>query len=238
MNAMILAAGRGERLRPLTDQIPKPMVRVQGRPVIVHTLLRLAHLGITRIVINACHLADKLIEYVGDGSPWGVQVTWSREACCLDTGGGVVNALHHMGDAPFLVVNGDILWNCDLRPMLAYFDPARMDGVLGMVASPAGEGGDFLCDPSSGQLQRAKADPNSLTYAGILVVAPAALRHYPLAPFSLNRFFDDALLAGRLRGFPLRGQWADMGTPERLAKTAQMDWISDDLCVYNTAGGG
>lgn len=228
MNAMILAAGRGERLRPLTDQIPKPLVAVQGQPVIAYTLLRLARLGIQQIVINAYHLADKLVDYVGDGARWGVQVVWSREERCLDTGGGVVNALHLMEPAPFLVINGDILWDVDLKPMLSTFDPDRMDGLLGMVAPQAG-GGDFLCDPQTGQLQRARGLPTSMTYSGILVVAPEALTAYPLAPFSLNRFFDDALQAGRLRGFPLQGHWADMGTPERLANAQKMTWILDGL---------
>lgn len=228
MNAMILAAGRGERLRPLTDQIPKPLVAVQGQPVIAYTLLRLARLGIRRIIINAYHLADKLVDYVGDGAQWGVQVVWSREEKCLDTGGGVVNALHLMEPAPFLVINGDILWNMDLQPMLSTFDPECMDGLLGMVAPQAG-GGDFLCDPKTGQLQRAAGDLNSMTYAGILVVGAEALASYPLAPFSLNRFFDDALRAGRLRGVPLQGHWADMGTPERLANVQKMTWILDGL---------
>ncbi len=236
---MILAAGRGERLRPLTDHTPKPLVAVQGRPVIVYTLLRLARLGITHIVINACHLAEKLMAHLGDGSQWGVQITWSREESCLDTGGGVVNALHHMGEEPFLVVNGDILWNVALPPMLATFDRQRMDGLLGMVPPPpTGSGGDFLCDAASGQLQRAAGDPKALTYAGILVVTPAALAGYPPAPFSLNRFFDDALRAGRLRGFSLQGHWADMGTPERLAETEKMAWITDGLCGYNAGGSG
>lgn len=228
MNAMILAAGRGERLRPLTDTIPKPLVEVQGQPVIAYTLQRLARLGVTRIVINAFHLADKLVAYVGDGARWGVQVSWSQEKECLDTGGGIRNALHLMEPTPFLVVNGDILWNTDLRPMLSAFDPARMDGLLGMVAPQAG-GGDFLCDPRSGALQRAARDPNSMTYSGILLLAPDALAPYPLAPFSLNRFFDDALRVGRLRGIPLQGEWADMGTPERLAETQKMTWIPTGL---------
>ncbi|MEO5363676.1 MAG: nucleotidyltransferase family protein [Magnetococcus sp. DMHC-8] len=229
VHAMILAAGRGERLRPLTDHIPKPLVAVQGRPVIVYALLRLALLGVTRIVINACHLADQLMDHVGDGTRWGVQVTWSREQQCLDTGGGVVNALHHMGDAPFLVVNGDILWNVNLQAMLATFDPQQMDGLLGLVMPPEGSGGDFVLDTETGQLRRAAGAANALTYSGLLMVAPQALAHYPPVPFSLNRFFDDALQNGRLRGFALQGGWADMGTPERLAKTAEMAWIPEGI---------
>ncbi|MBF0097526.1 MAG: nucleotidyltransferase family protein [Magnetococcales bacterium] len=229
-SAMILAAGRGERLRPRTDHTPKPLIAVQGRPVIVYTLLRLAKLGITRIVINAHHLADQLIEQIGDGQQWGVQVAWSREHECLDTGGGIVNALHLMDPQhPFLVVNGDILWNLALPPLLAAFDPQHMDGLLGLVTPMETGSGDFLCNPDSGQLQRAKGDPHALTYAGILMVNPGALRPYPNTPFSLNRFFDDALQQDRLRGLPLQGGWADMGTPQRLANCEKMTWIPEGI---------
>ncbi|MBF0184385.1 MAG: nucleotidyltransferase family protein [Magnetococcales bacterium] len=228
--AMILAAGRGERLRPLTDRVPKPLVAVQGRPVIVYTLLRLAKLGIRRIAINAHHLAEQLMAEIGDGQAWGIEILWSREEQCLDTGGGVVNAMHLLdAAAPFLVVNGDILWNLDLHPLLNTFDPQRMDGLLGLVPPLEREGGDFLCQAESGELQRAKHHPQALTYAGILMVNPRALAHYPNTPFSLNRFFDDALQQDRLRGLPLHGGWADMGTPQRLANCEKMTWIPEGV---------
>lgn len=184
MNAMVLAAGRGERLRPLTDHTPKPLVIVQGQPVIVHTLLRLAQLGIAHVVINACYLADKLIDYVGDGAAWGVQVTWSREKACLDTGGGVVHALHHMGEAPFLVVNGDILWNMDLRPLLEAFDPQTMDALLGVVSNPVDSDGDFCCrtEACSSSHRQGRASPPY--HHG------AKKNHHPLATLSLRRVAD------------------------------------------------
>ena len=238
MNAMILAAGRGERLRPLTDHTPKPLVSVQGQPVIAHTLARLARLGAKKVVINACHLAEKLVHYVGDGSTWGVHVQWSLEEKCLDTGGGVVHALHHMGTTPFLVINGDILWDMDLRPLLATFDPKTMGGLLGVVETPPNERRDFLFSTKTGQLQRAahglpnrpmNEDQKGVTYSGIQVLRPQALAHYPDEPFSLNRFYDDALQAGQLRGLRLHGQWADMGTPERLKKVRKMGWTSGTL---------
>lgn len=260
MNAMILAAGRGERLRPLTDHRPKPLVIVQGRPVIEHTLLRLARLGIHHVVINACYLAEKLMAHVGDGAAWGVRVTWSHEESCLDTGGGVVHALHHVGQAPFLVINGDILWHMDLTPLLTAFNPNTMDGLLGVIATPADNTVDFLLgthevssphtilDPqpplpfhnpqanpgTTGPLWRAagrSANKNQkkVTYTGIQVLRPQALATYPDEPFSLNRFYDDALKTGRLRGLCLHGSWTDMGIPERLALAQKMGWTLDNF---------
>ena len=241
MNAMILAAGRGDRLRPLTDHIPKPLVDVQGQPVIAHTLARLARLGVVHVCINACYLAEKLIAYVGDGSAWGVQVTWSREAQCLDTGGGVVQALRYVGEAPFLVVNGDILWDMDLRPLLAAFNAQTMDGLLAVVKNPEDGSGDFFYSTQS-QEKMASAAPvgrlrrvagcvvaegqKMVTYSGIQILQPLAFKHYSAEPFSLNRFYDTALQGGRLRGLLLHGHWADMGTPERLEKARKIEWTS------------
>lgn len=239
MNAMILAAGRGERLRPLTDHQPKPLVKVRGRPVIDYTLEHLARLNIRHVVINACYLAEQLMDYVGDGSAWNIAVTWSHEKSCLDTGGGVVHALCHVGDLPFLVVNGDILWTLDLRPLLTTFDVHSMDGLLALVTTPTDREADFLYtepDPSSqnraGFLVRAagrpvEKDQKRVTYSGIQVLRPQALSEYPDTPFSLNRFYDDALTRGRLRGLWLPGRWSDMGTIERLEKAQKYEWTSD-----------
>ena len=225
MNAMILAAGRGERLGPLTDRIPKPLVPVGDRPVIEHTLSGLARHGIRRVVINVWHLADKLMAHVGDGSAWRMSVTWSREQRLMNTGGGVRQALPLLGDAPFLAVNGDILWNADLSPLLAGFDAGRMDGLLGLVVNPPDGEGDFLCDPADGRLLRGRRQPGAWTYSGIQVLRPQALAVYPEEPFSLNRFYDDAIARGRLFGRVLEGNWADMGTPQRL-ESARRVWKS------------
>lgn len=241
MSAMILAAGRGERLRPLTQHLPKPLVAVQGRPVIEHTLIRLAQLGIRRVVINACYLADALIRHVGDGSNWGLSVVWSHETRCLDTGGGVVYALPHVGEAPFLVINGDILWTMDLRPFLATFDKQRMDALLGVVQTPAERSGDFLFSQEerpdrvqTGRLERAKGRTGQdhhplVTYTGIQLLRPQSFSRYTAQPFSLNRFYDDALRMDRLRGFLLHGRWADIGTPERLAHAQKIRWTSEEV---------
>ncbi|MBF0153034.1 MAG: nucleotidyltransferase family protein [Magnetococcales bacterium] len=222
MKAVILAAGRGTRLRIYTDRMPKPLVPVCGRPVIEYTLLQLAALGIRQVVINAWHLADMLIAHIGDGSAWRLAVTWSREESLMETGGGLRLALPLLGDEPVLVINGDILWRLDLLPLLAGFDPARMDGLLALVDNPPDGEGDFSLAPE-GRLRRDRGGATALTYAGIQVIHPQALRPYPLEPFSLNRLYDDSMQAGRLFGLHLQGAWADIGTPERLAR-AERGW--------------
>ncbi|MBF0177668.1 MAG: nucleotidyltransferase family protein [Magnetococcales bacterium] len=222
MKAMILAAGRGTRLRAYTDRMPKPLVPVQGRPVIDHTLHRLAAMGLRQVVINAWHLADLLMAHIGDGSAWGLQVTWSRETVLMETGGGLRQALPLLGEEPFLVINGDILWNLDLTPLLTAFAPASMDALLALVDNPLAEHGDFALT-DDGRLRRDRESPNALTYAGIQVCHPHALAPYPCEPFSLNRLFDDSMAKGRLYGLHLTGAWADIGTPERLAH-AEKNW--------------
>ncbi|MBF0453872.1 MAG: nucleotidyltransferase family protein [Magnetococcales bacterium] len=228
MNAMILAAGKGERLQPLTNHIPKPMVEVGEKSIIQHTLEGVAALGINRVVINAWHLADKLIRHVGTGGQWGVEVAWSREDRLLNTGGGVRNALAQLGEETTLLVNGDILWDLDLQPLLDGFDKGKMDGLLGLIANPPYKKSDFFCPAQGGELIRAHGKEGGYTYAGIMVFRPGALADYPLEPFSLNHFFDDAMASGRLFGQPLSGRWADMGTPQRLAQV-QKEWHNDSL---------
>lgn len=214
MKVMILAAGKGVRLRPLTDRLPKPMVPIAGRPVIDHTLERVAALRPELVVINVHHLAELLIRHVGDGSAWGLQVVWSREERLLDTGGGVRRALSWLGEEPVLVINGDVLWEGDLAGLINAFDPRRMDAQLGLVANPPDHQGDFLPLWNS-RLIRASGC-GAMTFSGIQVLQPDRLASFPDMPFSLNRLYDDGISRGRLFGMPLPGRWSDIGTPERL----------------------
>lgn len=223
MKAMILAAGRGVRLRMFTDRIPKPMVEVGGVPVIERTLIRLLRMGADPIVVNAHHLADRLIDYLGDGSRWGGRILWSKEEALMNTGGGVRKALPLLGEEPFLAVNGDILWDMDLAPLVAAFDPQRMDALLGMVPNPEYAEGDFRLGPD-GRLERG-GGPGSMTYSGIQMLSPQMVARFPEEPFSLNLLYDQAQAEGRLFGLSLGGRWADMGTPERLEE-AQKSWTS------------
>lgn len=223
MKAMILAAGRGVRLRMFTDTIPKPMVDVGGVPVIERTLIRLVRLGFDPIIINAHHLADRLTHYLGDGARWGATIHWSLEETLMNTGGGVRKALPLLGEEPFLAVNGDILWDMDLTPFLAAFDPDRMDVLLGMVPNPEDANGDFRLLPDD-RLERG-GGAGSLTYSGIQILSPAMVERFPEEPFSLNHLYDIAQNEGRLFGFSLDGRWADMGTPERL-EAVRKSWTS------------
>jgi N-acetyl-alpha-D-muramate 1-phosphate uridylyltransferase len=230
MNVMILAAGKGERLRPLTEYLPKPLLEVGGKSIIEHTIQRLHGLGIERVVINAWYLADRLMGFVGDGSQWGVEVVWSPEDRLLNTGGGVRNALPKLGGGPTLLINGDILWNFDLLPLMERFDEKKMDGLLGLIENPDYKKSDFFCDPQGGMLERAHEKEGGYTYSGIMIFSTELLASYPQEPFSLNLFFDKAMATNRLYGLPLSGRWADMGTPERLAQV-QKEWHNglDDL---------
>ncbi len=223
MNGMILAAGLGKRLRPLTDRYPKPMMEMGGRPLIDQTLLQMARLDLEQVVVNVHYLADQIVDHVGDGNLFGVRVVWSREDTLLDTGGGVCKALPLLGQVPFLAINGDVAWRMDLRPLIDAFDAERMDGLLGLVPVVDGGPGDFCIDGESGRLRRADGGERGWIYSGIQILRPEALSIYPVYPFSLNRFYDDAIDGGRLFGLPLAGFWADIGTVERLS-AAQMAW--------------
>lgn len=220
MKVMILAAGKGVRLKPLTDRIPKPLMEVGGIPLLDRTLARLAPYRPEMVVINAYHLADVLIKHVGDGSAWGVEVVWSREERLLETGGGIRQALPLLGEEPILVINGDILWECDLHELIATFDPKRMDALLGLVENPPNKQGDFL-PLWNGRLIRASGC-GTMTFSGVQVLRPSVLADYPIEPFSLNRVFDDSMGKGRLFGQTLFGRWMDIGTPQRLEEARQL----------------
>jgi len=210
---MILAAGRGERMRPLTDRTPKPLLPVAGKPLIVWHLERLARAGIRDLVINHAHLGDQIEALLDDGSAWGVAIRYSVEPHgALETAGGIANALPLLGDAPFLVVNGDI-W-CDLDfaalPNLAERDLAH----LVLVPNPPHHAdGDFALENG-----RVRGVPPRLTFSGVGVYRPdlfAAIergQRARLAPI-LRAAMDDDRVSGQIHN----GRWVDVGTPERLA---------------------
>jgi MurNAc alpha-1-phosphate uridylyltransferase len=219
LSALILAAGRGERMRPLTDATPKPLLAVGGKPLIAWHLERLAAAGIHRIVINHAHLGEKLEAAVGDGSRWGVRIAWSREGTALETAGGIVAALDLLGADPFLAVSGDIYTDFDFSRLAAVAeaiarDPVRRAAHFVLVDNPpyhrAGDMG--LAD---GLVRR---DGPLLTYANIAVLHPALFEgiapgtHLKLFPWAY-RFVD----AGRVTGERYTGAWENLGTPAQLA---------------------
>lgn len=214
-SAMILAAGRGERMRPLTDECPKPMLQVVGRPLIAHHLEHLARSGFRRVVINLGWLGTRIREWVGDGSRFGLEVVYSPEGWpALDTGGGIARALPHLGPDPFLVINGDVWTDCRLDGLtLDEGDLAR----LVVVANPAHRpDGDFLF--RAGRLDPEWGDP--VTFAGIGVYHPQLFsgREGEVAGerFALGPLLRRAIASGQVSATFHDGEWRDIGTPERL----------------------
>jgi len=226
MKAMIFAAGRGERLRPLTDATPKPLLEVGGRALIEHHLQKLRDAGIRDVVINTAWLAEQFPQRLGDGSRYGLSIVYSYEGHLgLETGGGLLNALPLLGDAPFLLVNGDVHTDIDFASL-----PERPDGLahLAMVETPAGKPSDFAW-ADDGKLH-AEPDPGlgkPLTYSGIAVIDPKLFAHWreAFAPaecqgrppaFRLAPLLRHAMRHGLVDGRLHAGHWADAGTPEAL----------------------
>jgi MurNAc alpha-1-phosphate uridylyltransferase len=212
MKAMLLAAGRGERMRPLTDSVPKPLVPVGGRALIVWHLLALARAGIREVVINLSWLGAQLRDALGDGSKFGVSIAWSDEGPVpLETGGGIFRALRLLGPDPFLVVNADIWTDIDFGRL--GLEPEAHAHLVLIPNPPHHPRGDFGLEGD----RVVNRETGRLTYTGVGVYrleffAGCAEGRFPLLPL-LNR----AIAAGRARGEVHRGQWCDVGTAERLA---------------------
>jgi MurNAc alpha-1-phosphate uridylyltransferase len=212
---MLLAAGRGERLRPLTDRIPKPLVQVGGKPLIAWHLERLAASGVREVVSNVSHLGQQIVDYVGDGARFGLQVAFSREAEPLETAGGIAQALPLLGREPFLLVNGDIYCEADFRPLLSRRLGANVAHLVLVPNPPQNAKGDFsLEDDVIGN----DGTPR-YTYAGVAVMSPRLVEPVkrgdkaPLAPL-LRASATKRLITGEMFG----GLWQDVGTAERLAE--------------------
>ncbi|MFW5815905.1 MAG: N-acetylmuramate alpha-1-phosphate uridylyltransferase MurU [Wenzhouxiangella sp.] len=217
MKAMILAAGRGERLRPLTDHTPKPLIEVAGRPLIVHHLENLARAGFTQVVVNLAWLGAQIEQALGDGSAFGVDIAYSREpAGALETAGGIMQALPLLGDAPFLVISGDVF--CDYRlDRLGELEPAGL-GHLVLVKNPAHHrAGDFALSEDGCLVNALPA----FTFSGIAVLRPQLFDNWPRQRLALRPVLDQAIANGKLTGELHNGLWSDVGTPERLAAIRQ-----------------
>lgn len=218
--AMILAAGRGERMRPLTDHTPKPLLAVGGKPLIVWHIERLRAAGFTELVINHAHLGFRLEDALGDGAAFGVRIAWSPEAAALETAGGIRHALPLLGDAPFVVVNGDVFCDADLAALRAAARRLDDDGALAhllLVDNPAHHpDGDFHLD-GHGLIHDDRAP--RLTFSGLGAYHPALFSALPdPAPAKLGPLLRRAMHTGRVRGEHHCGRWVDVGTPERLAE--------------------
>lgn len=215
MKAMLLAAGRGERLRPLTDAVPKALVEAGGKPLIAWHLERLARAGFSEAVINVSHLGERIIERMGDGARFGLRLSYSRERERLETAGGIANALGFLGRAPFLLVNADVYCECDFSKLKEVQLGERLAHLVLVPNPPHRPKGDFsLRDAVVGD----EAAPR-YTYAGVAVMAPALV--HPVRPGEkapLAPLLYDAAARGLLGGELYEGLWQDVGTVERLAE--------------------
>ena len=207
---MILAAGRGERLRPLTDHTPKPMVPVRGRPLLAHQIDWLNQAGIRDLVINLHHLGDQIEAHFGDGSDFGTRIQYSREETLLETGGGIVNALPLLGEQPFLILNGDIFTDFPFATLAPIPDWADIH----LVVTPTHgyrDRGDF--EYADGRIN---ARGDSYVYCGIAILRPEQFTGERVAPFSLRDRFFRAIEAGTLSAQVWTGKWIDIGSQAQL----------------------
>ena len=211
--AMLLAAGRGERLRPITDTLPKPLAEVAGKPLIVYHLEALARAGVREVVINLSWLGEKIRAALGDGSRFGVHIAYSEEGPVpLETGGGIHRALPLLGSGPFLVLNSDVWTNMDFARVLTVEEGA--DARLMLAPNPPHHPrGDFGLE-SDFVVER---EADRFTYTGIGMYRPELFEGCVPGKFPLLPLLKRAIAARRLRGEVYRGEWLDIGSPDRLA---------------------
>ncbi|MBM3527435.1 MAG: nucleotidyltransferase family protein [Alphaproteobacteria bacterium] len=223
--AMVLAAGFGERMRPLTERMPKPLVPVAGRPLLDHVLDRLAAAGVERAVVNVHYLADQIERHVASRTRPAIVISDERQAL-LDTGGGVVKALSALGPEPFFHVNSDTIWidgvSSNLQRLAEAFDPAHSDALLLLAPTATSIGyagrGDYAMAADGSLTRRSERDVAPFVYAGAAILRPELFAGAPSGAFSLTRLFDRAMEQGRLHGLRLEGVWMHVGTPDAIAQ--------------------
>lgn len=227
--AMVLAAGLGTRMRPLTDTMPKPLVPLKGRALLDHVLDRIADAGIPRAVVNVHYLADQIEAHVQGRTRPAITISDERDAL-LETGGGVVRALPLLGSSPFLVHNSDSVWiekgAANLRRLCAAWNPERMDSLLLLARRDRSLGydgkGDFELHVDGRLSRRPAGGESAYVFSGVSIAHPAMFEDAPEGGFSLNRLWDKAMSRGRLMGIVLDGIWMHVGTPEALIEAEQL----------------
>ncbi len=218
MKAMILAAGKGERMRPLTLHTPKPLIPVAGKPLIQWHLQALASAGLTDLVVNHAWLGDQLVAAVGDGRAYGVRIRWSAEDEPLETGGGIQRALSLLGDEPFVLVNGDIWTSFDFSGL--QLPPGRLAHLV-LVNNPAHKHqGDFCLQ--AGRVSNPVEGARALTYSGIAVLSPRLFAGHDAGAFALAPLLRSAAEQGLVSGEHFMGTWLDVGTLERLGEAERL----------------
>ena len=221
MKAMILAAGLGNRMRPLTLHTPKPLLEVGEKPLIVWHIEKLQKIGVTEIVINTAWLGEKLANALGDGSQFGVKILWSHEGEGLETAGGIINALPLLGDEPFILVNGDVWTTMDFASLLDVQLGEQQAHLVLVENPPQHLKGDFILSNGLAYTFEQEQLGEALTYSGIAVLHPrmfAGLENgkRPLAPLLKQAMQQQQVSAEKLQGI-----WVDVGTPERLEQLDQ-----------------
>jgi len=214
MKAMLLAAGRGERMRPLTDHTAKPLLQAGGKSLIEHHLYKLATAGITDVVINTCWHGDKIIEQLGNGSRYGVDISYSEEQQALETAGGIAKALPLLGNKPFLLISSDVWCSFDYSLLTPLPDDSVAE-LLMVDNPPHHKPGDFTLKPDA-YLQPGIADGATLTYAGIGIFSPCLFTELPQTKVPLRDVLLPAIEKGTVKGRYWPGDWFDIGTTDRL----------------------
>jgi MurNAc alpha-1-phosphate uridylyltransferase len=222
--AMVLAAGLGTRLRPITDHTPKPLIAVAGRTLLDRCLDRLVEAGVQRAIVNIHWLGGRIRDHLH--ARHDLEIVISDEAdLLLETGGGIARALPLLGNAPFFAINADLIWRDEdgetaLQRLAAAFDPAAMDGLLLLQPLDRADGhggpGDFLLGEDNRLARRGSHASAPYVYTGVQILQSSLFRDAPAGAFSLNILYDRAIAAGRLHGLPHRGRWMDVGTHEGL----------------------
>lgn len=227
MKAMILAAGRGERMRPLTDVTPKPLLKVAGKALIEYSIENLVKAGFNEIVINVAYLGRQIVDYCGDGSRWQAMIRYSDEGdAALETAGGIAKALPLLGEKPFLVVNADIIFAYDLASLRTRrIDKAHLVLIDNPPHHPAGD----FCLQESGLLT--EEGERKLTFSGIGVYDPVLFADIPKGQaLKLRPVLSQAMRQGSVTAEHYQGLWLDIGTPERLQQVADSLCLSVDFC--------
>ena len=222
--AMVLAAGRGKRMRPLTDTLPKPLIEVGGRALVDRVIDRLIDAGVEAVVVNIHHLGHLIEDHLGRRAPGCAKINFSPEDILLDTGGGVARALPLLGREPFFVANADVMWlngrDDALGRLAGAWDEGLMDALLLLQSTVEAYGyegvGDFTVGPAGRLARRPEGEVAPFVFTGVQLLHPRLFDGAPDGPFSLNLLYDKAMGRGRLHGIVHDGEWFDVGTPRGL----------------------